>query len=98
MEEISHTFLNHRPTAVTLRTGALDVRDFDPTQESEAYGVGAAALIPWSQLFSLINNGSDVSAIADRFEVSEELVTYRIKITGAYRLFVARQRGSVVHS
>jgi hypothetical protein len=57
MEEISHTFLKHRPTAVTLRAGVLQVRDFDADQESEAYGVGAAALIPLSRLFSLINRG-----------------------------------------
>jgi len=92
MEEIAHNYLKHQPTTVTLESEALKVRDFNAMQEREAYGVGAAALIPWSQLFPMLNQASDVAAIAGVFEVSEELVVYRIKITGAYRLFLARQR------
>jgi hypothetical protein len=94
MEEISHNYLKHKPTTVTLRAGRVEVRDFDAAQEAEAYGVGAAVLIPWPQLFGMLNRGSDVPSVADAFEVSEELAIYRIKITGAYRLFLARQRRS----
>jgi hypothetical protein len=86
MEEITHNFLKHKPTTMTLRAGTVEVRDFNATQETEAYGVGAAALIPWPQLFRLLNQGANVPSIAENFEVSEELATYRIKITGAYRL------------
>lgn len=92
MEEISHSFLNHKATKVTLRGGAVEVRDFDATREAEAYGAGAAALIPWTLLFRLLNQGMNIPDLAERFEVSEELIEYRIKITGAYRLFQARQR------
>jgi hypothetical protein len=51
MEEITHNFLKHKPTTITLQAGTLEVRDFDAKYEEEAYGVGAAALMPWPQLF-----------------------------------------------
>jgi len=92
MEEITHSFLNHRPTAVTLQSSKIEVRDYDARQEAEAYGSGAAALLPWPALFRLVNTGTGITEIAARFDISEELVAYRIKITGAYRLFLARQR------
>lgn len=92
MEEITHNFLKHKPTTITLQAGTLEVRDFDAKYEAEAYGVGAAALKPWPQLFRMVNQGAGIPNVAERFEVSEDLVTYRIKITGAYRLFLARQR------
>ncbi|MGB9454479.1 MAG: ImmA/IrrE family metallo-endopeptidase [Bryobacteraceae bacterium] len=92
MEEITHSFLHHKPTKITLRGGTVEVRDYDATREAEAYGAGAAALIPWTLLFRLLNQGTNIPELAERFEVSEELAEYRIKITGAYRLFQARQR------
>jgi hypothetical protein len=92
MEEITHSFLNHRPTKITLRSSAIQVRDFDIAQEKEAYGTGAAALVPWAILFGLVNQGMSLAELAERFQVSEELAEYRIKITGAHRLFLARQR------
>lgn len=92
MEEITHNFLNHQPTKITLRSGTFEVRDFDAIREAEAYGAGAAALIPWTLLFGLVNQGMNIPQLAEIFEVSEELAEYRIKITGAYRLFQARQR------
>jgi hypothetical protein len=92
MEEITHSFLNHRPTVIALHSGALDVRDFNKDQEEEAYGVGAAALVPWMRLFRRLKEGASIPSIAELFEVSEKLIEYRIKITGAYRLYSSRQR------
>jgi hypothetical protein len=67
MEEITHNFLNHKPTKVTLRGGAVEVRDFDSAREAEAYGTGAAALIPWTLLFSFLNQGINIPDLAERF-------------------------------
>jgi hypothetical protein len=92
MEEIAHRYMNHCPTKVLLDSSELRARDFDRACEKEAYGIGAAALLPWSQLFELINSGHAVDSIADHFEVSQQLIEYRIKITGASRLYAARQR------
>lgn len=92
MEEIVHSYLNHKPTTVTLAESGVKVRDFNKLQEQEAYGIGAAVLIPWSSLFSLLNRGQTVAQLADHYDVTTDLVWYRIKITGAFRLYTARQQ------
>ena len=92
MEEISHVFLKHAPTGLKSVSPGICVRDYDPEQEREAYGVGAAAIIPWASLFQDLNRSSSVSFIAKKYAISEPLVNYRIGITGATNLYKARQR------
>jgi hypothetical protein len=92
MEEVSHTYLQHVPTGLILDADGSRVRGYDKNQEAEAYGVGAAALIPWSTFFQALNAGSSVDEMADAYDVTRELIEYRIKVTGAYRLFVSRQK------
>ena len=70
----------------------LRMRGYDKKQEHEACGVGAAALLPWTVFFPAINRGMAVDELAEQFEVSPQLVEYRIKITGAHALYRARQR------
>ncbi len=91
MEEIAHRFMGHQPSKIVADSSTVRARDFDRKCETEAYGIGAAALLPWSQFFHLMNNGSTVSEIAEHFEVSTQLIEYRIKITGASRLYRSRQ-------
>lgn len=92
MEEIAHIHLCHAPTKLVLREGGVEVRDYDGRQESEAYGVGAAALLPWEPFFQAVNGGRAIEEIAEEYDVSSQLVEYRVKITGASRLYQARQR------
>jgi hypothetical protein len=68
------------------------VRGFDQGQEDEAYGVGAAALLPWKTFFHGLNDGRSANELAEEYDVTMDLVTYRIKITGAYPLYRSRQR------
>jgi hypothetical protein len=92
MEEIAHVSLNHRPTRLILAADGLHVRDYNSAQEQEAFGVGAAALMPWGALFRSLNSGTTVEELADHYDVTPDLIQYRIKITGAYRLHCARLR------
>ena len=46
MEELSHIYLGHAPSKLTVVDGGLAFRSFKKTQETEAYWVGAAALVP----------------------------------------------------
>ena len=92
MEEISHIYLKHAPSALVTTAGDVQVREYVEAQEKQAYGVGAAALIPWETLFPALDRGVPVHELAETYNVTSELVTYRIKITGAYRLYEARQR------
>lgn len=91
MEEICHTHLKHHATKVTLQENGLRVRDYDANQEADAYGVGAAALLPWSTFFGAINSGMSVASIAEKYDVTTQLVEYRVKTSGAYSLFRKRQ-------
>ncbi len=93
MEEICHCFLGHSPTSL-VTDGDGRYRDFDKAQEAEAYGVGTAVLLPWSLFYSRINNGDSMESIAEEFDVSAELVDYRIKICAATHLYRSRTRRS----
>lgn len=92
MEEISHCYLKHQPTTLLLNSEGLLVRDFDKRQEEEAYGVGAAVLLPWKFFFPKLNKGEGIEELAEVFDVTQQLVMYRIKICGATALFKARSR------
>lgn len=92
MEEISHVHLKHQPTKLVSEGSGVRARDFDTRQEQDAYGIGAAALLPWAAFFSAINDGMSVPELSAHYGVSTQLIEYRIKICGASRLFDARQR------
>ncbi len=85
MEEISHVFLGHQPSRLAIKAvnkqGKPIARDYRPDIEEEAYGVGAAALVPYSALKRVIRRGKTSREIARHFNVSRELVEYRIKIS-----------------
>ncbi len=93
MEEICHVHLRHKPTRLVLSANGLIVRDYNGGQEEEAYGVGAAALVPWGTLFPRLNSGSTIDNLAEDYDLTTDLIVYRIKIAGAYPLHIARQRG-----
>lgn len=85
MEEISHVFLGHQPSRLAIkavnRQGKPIARDYRPEIEEEAYSVGAAALVPYSALKRFIRQGKTSREIARHFNVSRDLVEYRIKIS-----------------
>jgi hypothetical protein len=91
MEEIAHCFLEHSPTSLVTAGGSRH-RDFNRDQESEAYGVGAATLLPWNLFFHRLDSGCSINEISEEFDVTPDLVSYRIKICGATALFQNRTR------
>jgi len=95
MEEIVHVHLRHVPTELRQRADGLQMRDYNKPQEEEAYGVGAAALLPWTRFFHEVNSGICVPDLAEKFQVSKGLIEYRIRITAASKLYNARQRNKI---
>jgi hypothetical protein len=85
MEEISHVFLGHKPSKLAVTTytkeGKPIAREYHAEIEEEAYSVGVAALVPFSALRRMINQGKTSREIARHFNVSRELVEYRIKVS-----------------
>jgi hypothetical protein len=58
MEEIAHIHLAHSPSGLIHSGDGLRIRSYNTQQEQDAYGVGAAALLPWAALFPAINKGT----------------------------------------
>ena len=89
MEEICHVFLGHQPNRLSIVTkderGKVMNRDYRKADEEEAYGVGAAALVPYGSLKKQLLQGKTSTDIAQYFRVSPELVEYRMKVTHLWR-------------
>ena len=85
MEEICHAFLGHQPNRLSIVTkdsrGRVMARDYRKADEEEAYGVGAASLVPYASLRNFLRRGKNSREIATHFRVSRELVEYRMKVT-----------------
>lgn len=85
MEEICHVFLGHKPSRLAIETrdkdGKIIARDYNHEIEEEAYSTGAAALVPYTSLSRMVNEGKTVREIARHFNVSPALVEFRIKIS-----------------
>lgn len=96
MEEICHVFLGHQPNRLSVVTkderGKVMARDYRKTDEEEAYGVGAAALVPYRSLKRFLLKGKKSGEIAVHFRVSRELVEYRMKVTKLWSEYKAYAR------
>ncbi|HEY6806842.1 MAG TPA: ImmA/IrrE family metallo-endopeptidase [Pyrinomonadaceae bacterium] len=91
MEEICHVFLGHQTNRLSVVTkderGNVMSRDYRKADEEEAYGVGAAALVPYVSLRRMLASGKSIKDIAARFHVSLSLVEYRMKVTKLWRMY-----------
>ncbi|MCI0723821.1 MAG: ImmA/IrrE family metallo-endopeptidase [Acidobacteria bacterium] len=90
MEEISHVVLGHEPTRIITGSNGVGYREFNPANEEAAYGVGAAALVPYAPLVIGLMDGQNPDSIARHYGVSSPLVLYRIKITMLWSLYKSK--------
>jgi hypothetical protein len=92
MEEVCHVFLGHQPSRIQASASNVQrveslhgrrhaFRDYNDTDEEEAYAVGAAALVPYYGLRRALEEGITVATIARRYGVSMKLVEYRLKVS-----------------
>ena len=85
MEEVCHVFLGHKPSRLAVenrnKEGKVIARDYNHSIEEEAYSTGAAALVPFTALKRMVNEGKTILEIARHFYVSRALVEYRIKVS-----------------
>jgi Zn-dependent peptidase ImmA (M78 family) len=80
--EISHTLLEHVPTAII---GSNGQRFWDSEMEQEANWLGAALLVPRDGALELARGGATASDISAHYGVSESLGTWRVAKTGIYQ-------------
>ena len=85
MEEVCHVFLGHKPSRLAIQNvnkhGKPIARDYREADEEAAYSIGAAALVPYSSLRRMVLQGKTSRDIARHFNVSRELVEYRMKVS-----------------
>jgi hypothetical protein len=93
MEEICHVFLGHKPSRLAIKRydkdGKIMARDYQAEIEEEAYGTGAAALVPYTALKRFVRQGRTSRDIARHFYVSRALVEYRIKVSRLWDTYKA---------
>ena len=98
MEEISHVFLGHQPNRLKVvaedEKGRTLARDYRRIDEEAAYGVGAAALVPFAALRNAVMAGKSSTDIGKHFQVSRELVEYRLKVTRLWQTYRELQLAS----
>jgi hypothetical protein len=81
MEELAHLSLDHKPSRLISYDGVI-VRTWNKTEETQAYWVGAAALLPRRVMKGARTLGRDAAAVANEHLVSEDLVHFREKVLG----------------
>lgn len=85
MEEFFHIKLDHPRSQIRIHSNGKPSRTFHEMIEREAYGSGAAALVPYAGLRKLTVGGETASTIAQHYRVSRELVVFRAKVTRFYK-------------
>jgi hypothetical protein len=84
MEEVCHVFLGHKANRLAIvaqnKQGKTVARDYNEADEEAAYAVGAAALVPFAGLRRLMKQGRTSVEMSRHFNVSRELVEYRLKV------------------
>jgi Zn-dependent peptidase ImmA (M78 family) len=82
MEELAHVHLGHKPSQLIVLDGLTSVRSFNKSQETAAYWVGAAALLPRDVLQRAHKDRIAKSTLARDQGVSTALVSFRENVTG----------------
>jgi hypothetical protein len=99
MEEICHVFLGHKANRLAIvaqdRNGKMASRDYNDADEEAAYAVGAAALVPYGSLRRFLRRGLSSRQIAQHFNVSRELVEYRLKVSRLWEEYKSRHPGDI---
>ncbi len=88
LEEAWHILMGHRLTKVVKLFGIYS-RDYEATEEHDAYYLAAATLIPQKSIIKLVDDKKNAAQIADHFGVSQALVEYRIKRLGLWRKYTS---------
>lgn len=85
MEEFYHIRLGHPPGSVRVLAGRENAAGYGPAIEDEAYGSGAAALVPYQGLKARLDSGEGIVQIAEHYGVSTALVEFRARVTRLIR-------------
>lgn len=93
MEEVCHLIFHHKAKAKVHLLGfqRINFLEFGKQEEKEAFHVGAAVLVPYKALKSLLKKHRNIQEIASYFGVSLEVAKMRLQVTGLFKLYRAMQ-------
>lgn len=80
--ELSHALLHHLPTPALDDRGS---RNWNQTVEDEASWLGGALLVSEEAALMIARNKLSLSEAAQRYHVSEEMIRFRLNVTGAQK-------------
>lgn len=87
MHELAHVICSHKPTAIGATPGNVFLmRGFYAEQEAEADWLGSCLHLPRPALSWAVKNGLDARQISERFVASDEMVRFRMNITGVRKI------------
>lgn len=93
VHELAHFILDHKPGTIILSAdGSIAIRTFDQKQEEEANWLAWCLLLPREALLKAKGERLTAPQIADRYGVSEKLVTYRLNMSGVEAQIRASRR------
>jgi Zn-dependent peptidase ImmA (M78 family) len=87
--ELSHGILGHPPTTPFNDWGC---RNIDKSLEDEANWLGPALLVSEEAALFVVKQGIPMTVAADRYGVSQKLITMRIGVTGARKRMARRDQ------
>lgn len=83
MHELAHLFIGHPPSTVFVSPdGILALRSFNRKQEDEAAWLSGCLLLPRIALQQIHRAGGVTKEFCDDYGVSEDMMTYRLNVTG----------------
>jgi len=83
MHEISHILLGHRPSEISVTEDRmLMLNIFNSDQESEAAWLSGCLLLPRDTLILIKRNNWNSQIVRSMYKVSEQMLNYRLKVTG----------------
>lgn len=81
--ELAHLILNHGPGRIDVsKEGHLLLNSFDKEQEDEATWFAGVLLVPREGLQRMFRTTQDVEELAEHFDVSHDLLRWRLRMTG----------------
>jgi Zn-dependent peptidase ImmA (M78 family) len=81
MEELAHLHLRHKGSQLINERDGTSFRSYKKSEETAAYWVGAAALLPKVAIQRAKREGVSKSLLAAQFGVSQDLVEFRQRVT-----------------
>lgn len=92
MHELSHVFLDHKPSRVDVSDGGLLLNTYDQAQEAEASWLCGSLLLPRQILTSIVYKKIPLRQASDFYDVSMDMLNYRLNVMGVKNQFKTARR------